>query len=160
MNFTSSWQTAAVMPQLNSSNSNLEPNAQQQKVAERQFKPFALVVDDSADIAFMLVMILQHAGYDTVMALSGADALTLAKQEHFDLVISDIGMPEMDGYALAKALRALTRYATIPMIAITGFAEYDDRDRALSAGFNTHVKKPVDPMKLTQLLEEFFPTQL
>ena len=59
-----------------------------------------------------------------------------------------------------KALFAFTRYATIPMIAITGFAEYDHRDRALSAGFNTHLKKLVDPMELSQLLEEFFPTKL
>ena len=127
------------MPQLNSIDSNLEPNAQQQKVPKRQFKPFALVVDDSADIAFIRVMVLQYAGYDTVMALSAAEALTLAQQELFDLVISDVGMPEMDGYALAKALRALTRYATIPMIAITGFAEYDDRDRALSALSLIHI---------------------
>ena len=97
--------------------------------------------------------------FPRVMALSAAEALTLREQEHFELVISDIVVPEMDGCALANALRALTRYATIPMIAITGFAAYDHRDRALSAGFNTHLKKLVDPMKLSQLLEEFFPTK-
>ena len=122
-------------------------------VPESQFKPRALVVDDSTDIAFMMMMILQHAGYEAAMAVSAVEGLALAQREHFDLIISDIGMPEMDGYAFAKRLRALPAYATIPMIAITGFAEYDDRDRALSAGFNTHLKKPVDVVKLLELIE-------
>src|ERR671916_2187203 len=122
-------------------------------VPQSQFKPRALVVDDSTDIAFMLVMILQHAGYEAAMAVSAVEGLSLAQREHFDLIISDIGMPEMDGYAFARRLRALPAYATIPMIAVTGFAEYDDRDRALSAGFNTHLKKPVDVVKLLELIE-------
>jgi two-component system, chemotaxis family, CheB/CheR fusion protein len=122
-------------------------------VPETQFKPRALVVDDSTDIAFMMVMILRHAGYEAAMAVSAVEGLALAQREHFDLIISDIGMPEMDGYAFAKRLRALPAYATIPMIAVTGFAEYDDRDRALSAGFDTHLKKPVDVVKLLELIE-------
>ena len=122
-------------------------------VPETQFKPRALVVDDSTDIAFMLVMILQHAGYEAAMAVSAAEGLALAQREHFDLIISDIGMPGMDGYAFARRLRALPAYATIPMIAVTGFTEYDDRDRALSAGFDTHLKKPVDVVKLLELIE-------
>lgn len=112
---------------------------------ECQFKPRALVVDDSTDIALLLVMILQHAGYEAVMAVSATNALTLAQREHFDLIVSDIGMPEMDGYSFARAIRSLPDYRTVPMIAVTGFAEYDDRDRARDAGFNTHVKKPIDP---------------
>ena len=123
------------------------------KVPAHQFKPHALVVDDSADIAFMMVMILQHAGYEAAMAVSAVEALALAQREHFDLIISDIGMPQMDGYAFAERLRALPSYRSTPMIAITGFAEYDDRDRALSAGFNTHLKKPVDVVKLLELIQ-------
>ena len=128
-------------------------DSEDDKVLEYQFKPRALVVDDSADIAFMMMMILQHAGYEAAMAVSAIDALALAQREHFDLIISDIGMPQMDGYAFAENLRAMPAYATIPMIAVTGFAEYDDRDRALSAGFNTHLKKPVDVVKLLELIE-------
>lgn len=129
-------------------------DAEDDKVPEYQFKPRALVVDDSADIAFMLVMILQHGGYEAAMATSAVEALALAQREHFDLIVSDIGMPQMDGYAFAENLRALPAYAQIPMIAVTGFAEYDDRDRALSAGFNTHLKKPVDVVKLLELIED------
>ena len=63
-------------------------------------------------------MILQYAGYDALMAVSATEALAVAEREHFDLVISDIGMPEMDGYALARSLRTLTSYAAVPMIAM------------------------------------------
>src|SRR5229473_3093454 len=64
-----------------------------ERVPAFPFKGFALVVDDAADIAFMLVMILRHAGYEALMANSAADAFVAATRDHFDLVISDIGMP-------------------------------------------------------------------
>ena len=144
---------SATVRQPERSTGSSQIDSEDDTVPEYQFKPRALVVDDSADIAFMMVMILQHAGYEATMAISAVEALALAQREHFDLIISDIGMPQMDGYAFAENLRALPAYASIPMIAVTGFAEYDDRDRALSAGFNTHLKKPVDVVKLLELIE-------
>jgi CheY-like chemotaxis protein len=147
-------QAAAAVLQLKRPTSNSEMTAPEQRFVDCQFKPRALVVDDSADIAFMLLTIVQHAGYETVMAVSAVEALALAEQEHFDLVISDIGMPDMDGYALARALRALPGYSTTAMIAVTGFAHYDDRERALGAGFNTHLKKPLDPGKLIETIRD------
>jgi two-component system CheB/CheR fusion protein len=149
------WQAAATMPQRVRQSPLSETRLQWEPGPECQFKPSALIVDDSADIAFMLVTLLQHAGYDAKMMLSAAEALTAAGREHFDLVISDIGMPGMDGYALAQALRALPNYRAVPMIAITGFAEYDDQDRALAAGFTAHMKKPIDPIKFLTLLTKF-----
>lgn len=146
-------QTSANVRQPGRSTGSSQTDSQDDMLHEHQFKPRALVVDDSADIAFMMVMILQHAGYEAAMAGSAVEALALAERERFDLVISDIGMPQMDGYAFAESLRALPSYAMVPMIAVTGFAEYDDRDRALSAGFNTHLKKPVDVVKLLELIE-------
>ena len=124
------------------------------KNPEAQLKPTALVVDDSADIAFMLVMILQNAGYETVMSTSAIDALALAEAKRFDLVVSDIAMPEMDGYSLAKALRSRTEYERVPLVAVTGFDEYDDRQRALAAGFNTHIKKPIDTTSFINLIRK------
>ena len=113
-------------------------------------KGLALVVDDNPDIAEMLAAVLNHAGYDASIAHSAAEALAAAFTHHFDLVISDIGMPGMNGYELARALRAAPGYGSVPMVAVTGFAMYDDRDRALEAGFNDHLSKPIDPVSLTR----------
>jgi|SRR5215204_6408099 len=111
----------------------------------RTSKGLALVVDDSPDIANMLAAVLRHAGYDVTTAHSAQDALTAAFAQHFDVIVSDIGMPGMTGYELARALRETPEYASVPMVAVTGFAMYGDRDRALEAGFNDHLSKPIDP---------------
>lgn len=112
----------------------------------------ALVVDDSPDIAEMLAAILRHSGYEATTAYSPSDALSMALTKHFDVIISDIGMPGMNGYELAQTLRQIPEYSATPMLAVTGFAMYDDRDRAIEAGFNTHLRKPIDPVALTQAL--------
>lgn len=100
----------------------------------------------------MLAMFLRCAGYHVTKASTASTALTVARALRFDVVLSDIGMPGMDGYELATALRAVPAYQGVPMIAVTGFDMYDDRDRALAAGFNAHLKKPVDPVELTGLI--------
>lgn len=111
-----------------------------------------LVVDDNPDIAAMLAAVLRQVGYEVSTAHSAPRALEAALARHFDVLISDIGMPGMNGYELAQALRALPEYSAIPMIAVTGFAMYDDHDRAVEAGFTTHLSKPIDPVDLTQAL--------
>ena len=112
----------------------------------------ALVVDDNPDIADMLAALLRHVGYEATAAYSPSDALTTALTKHFDVIISDIGMAGMNGYELARALREVPEYNTTPMIAVTGFAMYDDRNRAIEAGFSTHLSKPIDPVALTHTL--------
>ena len=72
----------------------------------------------------------------------------------FDVIISDIGMPEMNGYELAEALRSLPGYETVPMVAVTGYSMFDDRNRSLTAGFNEHVTKPIDPRAFLDLIEQ------
>ena len=122
---------------------------------EPEYKPqecrgTALVVDDNSDITEMLAAVLRHAGYTVSTADSGTGALSAALSKQFDVVISDIGMPGMNGYELARALRARPDYGSARMVAVTGFAMYDDRDRALEAGFDTHLSKPVAPADLTR----------
>lgn len=119
---------------------------------EGKQKQRALVVDDSPDVTEMLAMLLRYAGYDVVTVFSAPDALETAQREQFDVVVSDIGMPGMNGYELAERLRALADYSAVPMIAVTGFAMYDDRDRALESGFNAFLTKPVNPMDLIDLV--------
>jgi two-component system CheB/CheR fusion protein len=113
-----------------------------------------LIVDDVPDVTEMIGLLLKHAGYDVSTADSAAAALLLARKTNYDLVISDIGMPEMNGYELAEALRALNNYTHTPMIAVTGYSEYDDRGRAVQAGFNVHLTKPIEPAHLLNLMNE------
>jgi CheY-like chemotaxis protein len=116
-------------------------------------KPRALVVDDAPDVTEMLALFLQHAGYETVMAFSAQEALEEARDARFDVVVSDIGMPGMNGYDLARALRGLPDYSDVPLIAVTGFSAFDDRGRALQSGFNAHLTKPVNPASLLELIQ-------
>jgi CheY-like chemotaxis protein len=113
-----------------------------------------LVVDDVPDVTEMIELLLKHAGYDVATADSAKAALQMARKQHFDLVISDIGMPEMNGYELATALRDLAAYNSTPLIAVTGYSEYDDRGRAVRAGFNVHLAKPIEPAQLLNLMNE------
>ncbi len=102
----------------------------------------------------MIGLFLTHAGYEVTIANSARAALDLAASHSFDLVISDIGMPEMNGYELAESLRKSRNYSLTPMIAVTGYTEYDDRGRSLHAGFNAHLTKPINPSQLLDLIGE------
>lgn len=107
-----------------------------------------LVVDDNPDITDMLAAVLGHAGYTVSTARSAPDALEAALSRHFDLIISDIRLPGMSGHELAGLLRVLPEYRTIPLVALTGLDMYDDVERSLQAGFNLHLRKPIDPPAL------------
>ena len=120
----------------------------------RSLQKNVLVVDDVSDVTEMIALFLKHAGYEVATADSASTALQLAEERNFDLIISDIGMPEMNGYELAGTLRSLSEYQSIPMIAVTGYSEYDDRGRALQAGFSAHLPKPIDPSRLLDLMNE------
>ena len=117
-------------------------------------KRSALVVDDVADVTEMLAVVLTHAGYDVVTAASARAALNAARDRQFDVVISDIGMPEMNGYQLAREMRTLPGYETVPMVAVTGYSMFDDKERSTNAGFNAHMTKPIDPRALLDLIEQ------
>lgn len=121
---------------------------------EAQTRRSALVVDDVADVTEMLAVVLSHAGYNVVTAGSAPAALQAARERQFDVIISDIGMPEMNGYQLAREVRQLPGYETTPMVAVTGYSMFDDRERSANAGFNAHMTKPIDPRALLDLIEQ------
>jgi CheY-like chemotaxis protein len=114
----------------------------------------ALVVDDVADVTEMLSVLLTHAGYEVNTADSAEAALRSAQERHFDIIISDIGMPEMNGYELAAAIRVLPGYESVPMVAVTGYAMFDDRERSLRSGFTAHLTKPIEPRLFLDLIEQ------
>jgi CheY-like chemotaxis protein len=114
----------------------------------------ALVVDDVADVTEMLAVVLTHAGYSVVTAASAPAALKAARERQFDVIISDIGMPEMNGYQLAREMRTMPGYETVPMVAVTGYSMFDDKERSTNAGFNAHMTKPIDPRALLDLIDQ------
>jgi CheY-like chemotaxis protein len=127
---------------------------QKQSRGESRKKRRALVVDDVPDVTDMLSMLLTNAGYDVVTADSAKAALAEARDRRFDVIISDIGMPEMNGYELAEALRTVQGYETVPMVAVTGYSMFNDRERSLKSGFTAHMTKPIDPRELLDLIEQ------
>ena len=107
-----------------------------------------LAVEDHEDSRELIRMALAERGAETTVASSVDEALALLDREPIDVLVSDVGMPHRDGYALVEALRELERARgrrPIPAIALTAFAGRDDRDRLLAAGFQVHVAKPIDP---------------
>jgi len=124
------------------------------KRSSRRPRQSVLIVDDVPDVTEMIGLFLKHAGYEVATADSAPAALQLANEKVFDVIISDIGMPEMNGYELAESLRTRAEYQGTPLIAVTGYSEYDDRGRALRSGFNAHLSKPIDPAELLKLMNE------
>jgi CheY-like chemotaxis protein/two-component sensor histidine kinase len=111
-----------------------------------------LVVDDNRDAAESLAMILEMSGSTVAVALSGAQALAQVRSFQPDIVLTDIGMPGMDGYEVAKRIRADPSSRDVLLVALTGWGQAEDKERAISAGFDEHLTKPVDPAELDKVL--------
>ena len=103
-----------------------------------------LLVDDTADTLETFGYLLGHEGATVTTASSGEQALALIDSMEFDLVISDVGMPHMDGYEMMTQLRTRPALATLPAIALTGYGRPQDVQKALASGFQAHLDKPVD----------------
>jgi two-component system CheB/CheR fusion protein len=131
----------------------LEDDAARQSKELEHRQARVLVVDDAPDVLEMFTTLLRFSGYDVIAATSAAEALERAQAMQFDIIVSDIGMPEMNGYEMAQRLREIPGYAAVPMIAVTGFARYGDQSQALESGFNAHLSKPVNPTTLLDLIE-------
>ena len=115
-----------------------------------------LVVEDDPDAREMLKGVLQQAGAEVISVGSAAEALDTLHHRRADVLISDIGMPDEDGYALIHRVRALGPKSggTVPAIALTANARAEDRSHALAAGFQMHLAKPIDPGELTRTIAE------
>jgi CheY-like chemotaxis protein len=114
-----------------------------------------LVVEDDADLRDLAAAILSHAGASVDCAVSATAGLELFTAFAPQVVVSDIAMPEVDGYALVSQIRALgSSAASTPCVALTAFATNEDRKKALAAGFSLHLTKPIQPAVLVAALAE------
>lgn len=113
-----------------------------------------LVVDDDTDAREFVGFVLEQAGATVQMAASATEALTALGQSKLDLLLSDIGMPDIDGYMLIRQVRSLpaNQGGTIPAIALTAFAGEMNQQQALAAGFQMHLSKPVEPAHLVSMI--------
>jgi two-component system CheB/CheR fusion protein len=111
-----------------------------------------LIIEDIADSRSMLATLLSLEGFTVFTAADGLTGLELIEKEKPDVAIVDIGLPGMDGYEVARRVRAKLPRGTIRLLALTGYGQVEDRERALQAGFDDHLVKPIDPTHLTRVL--------
>jgi CheY-like chemotaxis protein len=112
-----------------------------------------LVAENEATNRHLMEQILRIAGYDTLTATNGREALDMLATGHADLVLVDISMPVLDGYRTLALLREQPAHATLPVVAVTAHATPEDRQRALRSGFTEYLTKPFRPRDLLRLVE-------
>lgn len=110
------------------------------------------MVDDNSDAADSTAMLLRLDGHEVEVAGDGPSALQGAAQFRPDVILLDIGLPEMDGYEVARRLRTMPDFANTLLIALSGYAGQEYLDRARQAGFDHHLVKPADLARLNQLI--------
>ena len=126
-------------------------------VDERQIQDLrlrVLVIEDSLDTLNMLSLWLSTYGCEVLIAAEAMEGVRIATEQPLDLIISDIGMPDVDGYELMRVLRKTPGLEQVPAIALTGYAREEDRELALAAGYNAHISKPASMGRLLYLIRK------
>jgi CheY-like chemotaxis protein len=115
-----------------------------------------LVVDDDPDSRELVAFLLQEYGVEVIVVASAAEVLKTLKSTQPDILLCDIGMPDMDGYMLMRQIRAMSpeQGGEIPAIALTAYAGESNQQQALKAGFQYHLAKPVEPMDVIAVIIE------
>jgi CheY-like chemotaxis protein len=111
-----------------------------------------LIVDENVDAARILGVLCEEMGHECKFAYDGVAALEAARRVHPDVILLDVGLPQMDGFEVARQLRADPGFRDVLIIAVTGFGSEEDRKRSLEAGIDYHLVKPADPAFIESLL--------
>lgn len=117
-----------------------------------------VIEDDPASLELMTYLLTAH-GYATLAASRGDTGLAQARQECLDLIVCDIQLPGIDGYGIARALKADESRRAVPIVAVTALAMVGDRNAILAAGFDAYVSKPIDPAMFVAQVEPFLDSQ-
>lgn len=114
-----------------------------------------LIVDDNQDSRELVVKILKTRGYHTIEAVDGEEALEKAVAERPDLILMDRSLPKIDGYAVTKRLKDQKEFKNIPIVALTAHAMRGDREKALEAGCEGYISKPINVRELPELIMSY-----
>ena len=121
-------------------------------------KKTILLIEDNAQNSYLTTFLLESQGFAVVSASDGAAGIELAKQTLPDLILLDIQLPMMDGYAVARALRTIESLKLTPIIAVTSYAMVGDREKCLAAGCNGYIEKPINPETFVAEVSAFLPS--
>lgn len=114
-----------------------------------------LYIEDNEQNFYLIKFILTHHGHAVDWATDGSSGVEAAARDTPDLVLLDIQLPVMDGYAVARALRAMPALAQTPIVALTSYAMPGDRERAIAAGCTGYIEKPINPSTFVSQLDHF-----
>jgi two-component system cell cycle response regulator DivK len=112
-----------------------------------------LLIEDNEQNRYLVTFLLEHSGYEVMSAVNGARGIEAAGTFVPALILLDIQLPTMDGYAVARALRQIAALRDIPIVAVTSYAMQGDRERALEAGCTGYLEKPINPETFVAELE-------
>jgi two-component system cell cycle response regulator len=112
-----------------------------------------LIIEDNPANLELMDYLLKYSGHEVLAAMDGVTGLELARREAPDLIICDIQIPLLDGFGVARSLKADARLRLIPLVAITAFAMVGDRERVLAGGFDHYLAKPIDPQAFVAQME-------
>ena len=119
-----------------------------------------LVIEDNEQNMYLITFILEKHGYEVIQARDGRSGIESALASGPDLIVLDIQLPEMDGYTVARQLKADSRSKTVPIVAVTSYAMVGDRERVLEAGCTGYIEKPINPEIFMSQIEEFLPAKM
>lgn len=118
-----------------------------------------LYIEDNEQNLYLVTFILEKHGYEVHAAQDGQDGIDKAAAVRPDLILLDIQLPRMDGYTVARRLRMNPDLSGIPIVAVTSYAMTGDREKALAAGCNGYIEKPINPDTFLQQVEQHLPAQ-
>jgi two-component system, cell cycle response regulator DivK len=122
---------------------------------EIKMKTTILYIEDNDQNFYLVNFILSAKGYEVIQARDGEEGIETAAQRKADLILLDIQLPLMDGYAVARALRNNPKLASIPIVALTSYAMSGDREKAMEAGCTGYIEKPINPDSFVAQIEQY-----
>ncbi len=118
-------------------------------------KATVLVIEDNEQNLYMITFILEYHGYEVIQVRDGASGIRVAAETSPDLILLDIQLPEMDGYAVARRLRAEPEFNHVPIVAVTSHAMTGDREKTIKAGCTGYIEKPINPDTFISEIEKY-----